>query len=65
MEKMKDRLDKIEDALEAKVESKELESIRDLVLRLPDIEEVDQLRAFVSSNIESFREDNFQFNKEF
>ena len=65
MEKMKDRLDKIEDALEAKVESKELESIRDLVLRLPDIEEVDQLRAFVSSNIESFREDNFQFNKDF
>ena len=65
MEKMKDRLDKIEDALEAKVENKELESIRDLVLRLPDIEEVDQLRAFVSSNIESFREDNFQFNKDF
>ena len=65
MEKMKERLDKIEDALETKVESEELQTLRELVLRLPDVEEVDRLRAFVSSNIESYREDNFQFNKDF
>jgi hypothetical protein len=65
MEKMKERLDKIEDALETKVESEELQTLRELVLRLPDVVEVDRLRAFVSSNIESYREDNFQFNKDF
>lgn len=35
------------------------------MVRLPDVNEVDNLRTYVSSNIETFREDNFNFNKGF
>lgn len=63
--KVQDRLERLEDALETKVETEELQYMRDLVLRLPDVAEVDKLRSFVSTNIESFRVDNFNFNKDF
>jgi len=34
-------------------------------VRLPDVNEVDKMRSYVSTNIETFREDNFNFNKDF
>ena len=62
---LKQRADGHDDDLETKVELEELGDLKELVLRLPNVEEVDEMRAYVSSSIETFQLDNINFNKDF
>jgi hypothetical protein len=62
---LKQRVDGHDEDLETKVELEELSDLKELVLRLPNVEEVDEMRAYVSSSIETFQLDNINFNKDF
>lgn len=62
---LKQRVDGHDADLETKVELEELSDLRELVRRLPNVEEVDEMRAYVSQSIESFQLDNINFNKDF
>lgn len=48
-----------------KADLDEVEDLKDLVRQLPRVEEVDQLKKYVSGSIEGFRGDNDTFRSDF
>lgn len=72
LEKLKKHLKKQERAideqalaLDAKVDIEEHNDVKELILQLPRVEEVQQLRHYVMSNIETFHADNTTFHEDF
>ena len=59
------RCKEIEDTLQLKLDKSEMKEIINLVHQLPDIEEVDKIKKFVSSNIKEFRDEHARFRVDF
>lgn len=62
---LEQRSKKIDDKLELKLDSSEMDSFKTLVQQLPDIEEVEKIKNFVSDNIKEFRGEHARFRYEF
>ena len=65
MKKIEGKLQETTALLETKVDQEELEDIKDLVLQLPKVEDVEDLKAYIVENIENFSSDNKAFHKDF
>ena len=47
------------------MDNEDLDEVRDLLLKLPKSDDVEQLKEYIVTNIENFRGDNTAFHKDF
>ena len=59
------RVDELNTQLDNKVNNEELEVLRKLVMQLPKVQDVKELKEYIVENIENFVSDNEAFHREF
>jgi hypothetical protein len=51
--------------MELKADQEEVEDLKELVLQLPKVQDVEELKRYVTESIEGFRGDNDTFRSDF